>query len=152
TRGLPRPGGAVTTVAERPASVQPSAPATAMLPYTPEAAGAARRLVHDKLGEWGLPHLIDDAELIVSELVANAAKTGCQRRMTVAIRRPAEQTVRISVRDGSRVLPCLLLVGDDAPGGRGLAIVHALTGGRWGASPEGLGKTVHADLNVSRPG
>ncbi|MET9183269.1 ATP-binding protein [Kitasatospora aureofaciens] len=139
----------MTTAVDVPAPTPVVAPATVMLPYAPEAAGAARRLVRHKLTEWGLPHLVDAAELIVSELVTNAVKTGCQRRMTVAIRRPTEQFVRISVRDGSRVLPCLIDSGDDAPGGRGIAIVHALTGGRWGASPEGLGKTVHAELKVT---
>jgi hypothetical protein len=60
--------------------------------------------------------------------------------------------VRISVRDGSRVLPCLIDAGPAAESGRGLALVHHLTGGHWGATPESYGKTIHADLRTRSPG
>ena len=56
--------------------------------------------------------------------------------------------VRISVRDGSRTLPHLIDAGPDAESGRGPALVHHLTRGHWGATPEPLGKTVHADLRT----
>ncbi|MBV6696963.1 ATP-binding protein [Kitasatospora aureofaciens] len=123
-------------------------PSVAHLPYRPESASAARRLVRGKLAEWGLDELIDDAELIISELVANAAKTGCFLRMTVEITRITAGAVRISVTDGSRVLPVLMDAGLAAEGGRGLALVHRLTKGQWGVTLETLGKTVHADLRM----
>ncbi|MDH6112932.1 anti-sigma regulatory factor (Ser/Thr protein kinase) [Kitasatospora sp. MAP12-15] len=138
----------MATVTGRPATAV--MPASAFLPYRPEAASAARRLVRDKLAEWRLEHLADDAQLIVSELAANAAKTGCHRRMYVTIRRPAPLTVRIAVRDGSRTLPVLMQAGDcDAECGRGLGLVDRLTHGRWGVVPETLGKTTWADLAVA---
>ncbi|MDH6111904.1 anti-sigma regulatory factor (Ser/Thr protein kinase) [Kitasatospora sp. MAP12-15] len=123
-------------------------PATVRLPYEPRSAGAARRMIRNKLVEWRLPVLIDDAELIVSELVANAADTGCQRCMIVAVRRITETTIRILVRDGSRSMPCLIDAGPNAESGRGMRLVHELSGGHWGATPEVLGKTIHADLRV----
>ncbi|MFG2821725.1 ATP-binding protein [Kitasatospora sp. NPDC048365] len=126
-------------------------PATARLPYEPQSARAARRLVRDKLTQWELADLVDDALVIVSELVSNAAKTGCHQEMVVAIRRITERTVRISVRDGSRALPVMVTAGLADTSGRGLALVHKLTGGHWGATPEPRGKTVHADLRVSQP-
>ncbi|MGW4898424.1 ATP-binding protein [Kitasatospora sp. NPDC004240] len=120
-------------------------------PYAPRSASAARRLVRTALPAWGLEDLVEAGELIVSELVGNAVRTGC-RRMTVTVERVTERCVRISVRDGSRALPCLIEAGSSAESGRGLALVHRLTGGHWGASLESLGKTVHADLRVRVPG
>ncbi|MER7582189.1 ATP-binding protein [Kitasatospora sp. NPDC097691] len=125
-------------------------PASARLPYLPESASVARRLVREKLSEWGLPDLIDAAELIVSELVANAVKTGCLTRMTVTVRLVTDRTVRVAVRDGSRVMPTLLVAGVDEERHRGLALIHELTQGRWGAAGEAFGKVVHADLVVGR--
>ncbi|MEU4116593.1 ATP-binding protein [Kitasatospora sp. NPDC028055] len=126
-------------------------PATAMLPYRAEAVGEARRMVRGKLAEWGLPELVEPAALVVSELVTNAVKTGCLARMTVTVRRLTDRTVRVAVRDGSRTLPVLMVAGEDEEGHRGLALVHHVTGGRWGASVEAYGKIVHADLTVVVP-
>ncbi|MFI8457143.1 ATP-binding protein [Kitasatospora sp. NPDC085464] len=127
-------------------------PASARLPYLPESASAARRLVREKLSEWEVPELIDAAELIVGELVANAVKTGCLTRMTVTVRRVTDRTVRVAVRDGSRVMPVLVVAGVDEEGHRGLSLIHELTRGRWGAVAEPFGKVVHADLVVGRRG
>jgi anti-sigma regulatory factor (Ser/Thr protein kinase) len=128
-----------------------SEPATVCLPYRPESVGAARRLVAAKLREWGLDELVDDAMVIVSELVTNAVKTGCQTRMVVAVRRPSSRVVRILVGDGSRAMPVMVKAETEQTSGRGLAIVHLLTRGRWGVTPLPLGKIVHADLPVAGP-
>ncbi|MEV7781392.1 ATP-binding protein [Kitasatospora sp. NPDC088351] len=117
-----------------------------LLPYRPESASQARKLVRRKLTELGLSHLIDSAELVASELVTNAAKTGCGLHITVTIQRVADATVRISVRDGSRSLPVLIRASDDDEGHRGLSLVHQLTAGRWGVTVEPFGKVVHADI------
>ncbi|MFF2044414.1 ATP-binding protein [Kitasatospora sp. NPDC058170] len=93
-----------------------------------------------------MDELIDAAELIVSELVGNAVKTGCQTFMVVKVRRITTTTVRISVRDGSRVLSVMVSAGPCDERHRGLALVNAMTGGHWGATAEAFGKTVHADL------
>lgn len=68
--------------------------------------------------------------------------------MAVTVARITDRCVRISVRDGSRILPCLIDAGPAAECGRGMALVHHLTGGHWGATPEPYGKTVHADLRT----
>ncbi|GAA2135342.1 hypothetical protein GCM10009760_13790 [Kitasatospora kazusensis] len=145
--GTSASGPALHLVEAAPA-VRAVVPATVLLPYAPESASAARRLVRDKLTAWELPGLVDDAQSIVSELVANAVGTGCHRRMAVTIRRVTVQTVRIAVRDGSRVMPVMVDAGPVAESGRGLAMVHRLTGGHWGVQVEALGKTVHADLRA----
>ncbi|WP_051838666.1 ATP-binding protein [Streptomyces sp. NRRL WC-3742] len=123
-------------------------PATAVLPYRPESAARARRLVRGKLVDWELEGLIDDAQLIVSELVGNAVRTGCLTHMTVRIRRVTAGIVRISVRDGSRTMPVLIAAGVDEECHRGLALIHRLTRGQWGVTADEFGKTVHADLRV----
>ncbi|MFB7380812.1 ATP-binding protein [Kitasatospora purpeofusca] len=120
----------------------------ALLPYEPQSAAAARGLVRTALRDWELEDLVEAAELVVSELVGNAAKTGCRLEMTITVERITDRCVRISVRDGSRILPCLIDAGPAAESGRGMALVHHLTGGHWGVTLEPCGKTVHADLRT----
>ncbi|WP_280703087.1 ATP-binding protein [Kitasatospora sp. GP82] len=141
----------MTAAVETPAPPLVADCARVLLPYEPQSAAAARRLVRTTLRGWGLEDLVEAGELTVSELAGNAAKTGCRRRMTVTVERITERCVRISVRDGSRSLPCLIDVGPAAVSGRGLALVHHLTGGHWGASLETFGKTIHADLRTRAP-
>ncbi|WBP86548.1 ATP-binding protein [Kitasatospora cathayae] len=131
------------------ASVHPAAElATILLPYQPESVGVARRLVRAKVQEWGLDDLMDDAVVIVSELVTNSVETCCQTRMLVGVRRPSDHTLRILVSDGSRSMPVMVQAGPDATSGRGLAIIHRLTHGRWGVTLLPFGKVVHADLTT----
>ncbi|MER6302505.1 ATP-binding protein [Kitasatospora sp. NPDC001539] len=128
-----------------------AAPMTTCLPYRPESVAAARRFVVAKLLEWGLDDLADDASVIVSELATNSLRTGCRTRMLVGVRRPTERVVRILVGDGSRSLPVMVQAGPGATSGRGLAMVHRLTHGRWGVTLLPFGKVVHADLAVPAP-
>ncbi|MFD5433762.1 ATP-binding protein [Kitasatospora sp. NPDC127067] len=141
----------MTTTVETPARPPAANSVRALLSYAPQSASAARRLVRTTLRAWGLDDLVEAGELVVSELAGNAAKTGCQRKMTVAVERITDRCVRISVRDGSRALPCLIDAGLAAVSGRGMALVHHLTGGHWGVTLEPLGKTVHADLRTRAP-
>jgi hypothetical protein len=84
------------------------------LPADLTSAGQARSAVRRALTAWGMDHLADDAELLASELVANAAEHGERPGVTCAITGTAPQSVR-------RREP-----GPDAERGRGLAIVAAL--------------------------
>ncbi|MGC0317485.1 ATP-binding protein [Kitasatospora acidiphila] len=116
------------------------------LPYRPEAASAARRLVRKTVTEWHLEGLVDDAELIASELVTNAAKTGCTQQLRFQLERLGTGSVRIRVTDRSRDLPVMAEAGDQAESGRGITLVDHLTRGHWGIEQLQDGKTVHADL------
>ncbi|MER7773237.1 ATP-binding protein [Kitasatospora sp. NPDC096140] len=138
----------MTAAVQTPPHPEAADRARALLPYEPQSAGSARRLLRTTLRGWELDDLVEGGELIVSELVGNAAKTGCRLTMTVTVERITDRCVRISVRDGSRLLPCLIDAGPAAESGRGMALVHHLTGGHWGATPEPYGKTVHADLRT----
>ncbi|MFJ3793043.1 SpoIIE family protein phosphatase [Kitasatospora sp. NPDC090091] len=113
-------------------------------------AGAARAFVRDALLGWGLPEVVDDAVVLVSELVTNAvvhAGTAAE----VCCLREAE-TVRIEVTDHhpERGLPAFADVpvtasdryaDPDGEGGRGLLMCSALAE-RWGVEYGAGSKTV----------
>jgi two-component sensor histidine kinase len=109
------------------------------------AARAARHFVIEELrGRGDLETVVDDAALVLTELASNAlahAGTG----FTVSIASLPAGTVRLSVHDGSPVLP--VLRGEDltASCGRGLQLVAGLATG-WGMERTGEGKVVWAEL------
>jgi hypothetical protein len=100
----------------------------------------ARRLARAAL-EAEHPELVDDAELVVSELVTNAALHG---EPPITVRILTGPTVRVEVEDAARHLPVVMPAELDATTGRGLALVAAV-GARWGVQgvPPG-GKKVWA--------
>ncbi|WP_149185124.1 ATP-binding protein [Streptomyces sp. TRM49041] len=115
----------------------------------------ARRQVGDRLRAWRLPHLVDDAELIVSELVANAIRHGSKgdpvwhtlRRLHTV----TYDAVRLEVGDHGRGwsgIPAPREAGDDILcNGRGLRLVRALSSD-WGAWRLPHGHVVWAVLPV----
>jgi two-component sensor histidine kinase len=108
--------------------------------------------VRGALADWGLDHLAEDAAVVVTELVSNAAKTGCLTTMLVSVDQVTNRVgraVRISVRDGSRALPVLMGASRDEESGRGLFLVDRLTV-VWGTDLDAYGKTTWADLAVGR--
>ena len=68
-----------------------------------ESISQARRLVVSQLDSWGLTELSDDARLVVSELLTNAA---LHARPPIRMRLGRLQAgVRVEVSDGSSELP-----------------------------------------------
>ncbi|MFJ4880019.1 ATP-binding protein [Streptomyces sp. NPDC088745] len=118
--------------------------------YTPRdtAPSRARRDITLCLRTWGLDALVDDAQLIVSELVANAVKHTHTRSIGVSVTRHPDH-VRIVVTDTSRTLPASETVAPDAETGRGLQLVDQLTT-RWGSKRFRTGKQVWAELTTSK--
>lgn len=98
------------------------------------------------LRTWGLDPLIDDAQLIVTELVANAVKHTRTRRIGVSVTRHPDH-VRIVVTDTSRTLPAPTTAAPEAEAGRGLLLVDQLTT-RWGSKRFRTGKQVWAELTT----
>jgi anti-sigma regulatory factor (Ser/Thr protein kinase) len=100
------------------------------LPADLASARQARSAVRQALAAWGMSHLTDDAELLASELVANAAEHGDGKPIDLALRRHAEPDGRpgitCEVTDASRAMPQRIEPGPHAERGRGLAIVDAL--------------------------
>jgi anti-sigma regulatory factor (Ser/Thr protein kinase) len=120
------------------------------MPCAEESAKPARLLVRIVLATWGLDDLADDSALVVTELVANAAKHTDTVLVRVSINRPEPDHVRVDVADRSPMLPVLRPTGTDDEGGRGLALVDALTS-RWGTETLRKGKRVWGELKSETP-
>jgi anti-sigma regulatory factor (Ser/Thr protein kinase) len=93
-----------------------------------------------------LDRLGQDAELVVSELVANAVlHTGSEFRLVVDV---DSRRVRIGVHDASEDLPVRRQAEALATSGRGMLIVEAVAAD-WGVEELGEGKLVWAELALS---
>ncbi|MFJ9523697.1 SpoIIE family protein phosphatase [Kitasatospora sp. NPDC101801] len=113
-------------------------------------AAAARGFVRDALLGWGLPEVVDDAVVLVSELVTNAVVHAGTAAEVCCLRE--EETIRIEVTDRhpERGLPSFTNVpaqsseryGDpDGEGGRGLLMCSAIST-CWGVEYSAGQKTV----------
>jgi DNA-binding XRE family transcriptional regulator len=110
---------------------------------------SVRRLLVWHLAAWDMQELADVAQLVVSELVTNAVRHAHGPDDTLVetrFERLPGGDLRIEVHDANENTPELHQLSPDAESGRGLALVDALTGGRWGVSGrEGIGKVVWAE-------
>ncbi|MFI9027636.1 ATP-binding protein [Streptomyces sp. NPDC053560] len=114
-----------------------------------------RRVVRALLRLWGLARLEDAAALAVTELLVNVYRHVPDRRCTVTVRRyeGSGAGVVVGVHDDHPALPGVQDAGPWEEGGRGLALVAAVTD-KWGvaADDEGPqctgGKTVWCELRA----
>jgi anti-sigma regulatory factor (Ser/Thr protein kinase) len=120
---------------------------------SPAAIGMARTLTEARIHNWGNSGILDDALLIASELVTNAAEATPGKKIVLQLSKDAGGII-IAVWDSSMLMPeprpIVELTLDDldlAPenyddnGGRGLALVQSLAascgitrdpkGGKW---------------------
>lgn len=98
----------------------------------PEEVAALRRLMRLHLNLWGLPQLIDAAQLCVTELVTNVITHVGPGTPTTFGLTMKDTRVRIEVSDpDTRALPTLVAAETDAEGGRGMALLDAVAD-RWG--------------------
>lgn len=105
----------------------------------------ARHVTLDVLRSWRSPHDLDDAALLVSELVSNVvdhADTGTALTLELSL---AGEWLRISVADGSAIRPVVRELGSDRPRGRGLQLVEAIAD-RWGVEDHHGGKRIWFQL------
>jgi|tagenome__1003787_1003787.scaffolds.fasta_scaffold20888764_2 anti-sigma regulatory factor (Ser/Thr protein kinase) len=109
----------------------------------PQAPRAARELVAAACAEWGCSHLVPTATLVASELATNAV-VHAGTELEVSISRCGPQ-IRVAVRDHSDQAPTPLVVEPDAPTGRGMLLVEALSTS-WGVLLTRGGKVVWAVL------
>lgn len=137
--------------------------ATLTLAAVPTAVGAARHYVRSELTNAKLAVLIDDAELVTSELVTNAVvATGVmavepkwpelEGLAVIRIRLGLSATsVFVEVWDRDAELPIPQQASEYAEGGRGLVIVNALCT-RWNARQVSSGgKVVWGELPIPTP-
>jgi anti-sigma regulatory factor (Ser/Thr protein kinase) len=117
----------------------------------PTAVGSARRHAGAILREWGLALVVDDAALVISELVTNAvvAATKTTEVQPIKLRLFGfDDWLVIEVWDASPEVPEPQSANADATSGRGLMIVEALSE-RYGydVTPDGR-KAVWAHLLI----
>ncbi|MGH3327283.1 MAG: SpoIIE family protein phosphatase [Streptomycetales bacterium] len=99
---------------------------------TGRSAAAARRFVQRTLMEWGITDFVDDAVLLVSELVTNAIVHAGTRTDVTCLRYDGGIHIEVQDRHPSRGLPQTLLPADtDREGGRGLYLSARLASA-WG--------------------
>jgi anti-sigma regulatory factor (Ser/Thr protein kinase) len=130
----------------------------------PGSAKVARDFAISVLRTWGLPELLPDVSLIVSELVTNAVRHGLRGMAAEQVASPSPDAaapirlamlrqgcrLRCEVTDPSEVMPVPLEADEDAEIGRGLHLVAALSWD-WGATLlAGGGKCVWAILHGSK--
>jgi serine phosphatase RsbU (regulator of sigma subunit) len=109
-------------------------------------APAARRFAADILTAWGQAALIDNARLLLGEVITNAVQHTVG---DVEVRLTLGERLRVEVRDRSDREPDRQLVSADSESGRGLHIVSVLAE-EWGHEPLSTGgKVVWFELNLA---
>jgi anti-sigma regulatory factor (Ser/Thr protein kinase) len=117
----------------------------------PTAVGSARAHTRGILAEWGLVALVEDAVMLVSELLTNALEASWRLddRPPIALRLLASQDRLIIEAWDQDTGSCDLRPGEplgDEDHGRGLMVVDALSH-RWGVRRAGFSyKVVWAEL------
>ena len=129
--------------------LEPEAPRTLRMPYGPQAVPQVRRSIVEDLQSLGIaPAIVDEAEIVVSELLSNAIRHA--RPLPEGIVRVRWRTrsgvVEVEVSDGGgpstpRPAPPALW----STAGRGLRIVRSLAH-EWGVTEDKGGRTVWASL------
>lgn len=125
---------------------------TERLEASPASVGRARRMTEEALDRWGLDESEDLATtmaLLVSELVTNAVRYAAGPTVELLVRRgPRALWVEVSDRDTRA--PRLRHAAPTDEGGRGLALVQALSTG-WGSRSTLEGKVVWFRLDLKDP-
>jgi anti-sigma regulatory factor (Ser/Thr protein kinase) len=157
----PRPAATLSgaAAAQAAATAEPWQMAILVPEPVPPSIKAARDFTTGTLLDWGLPGLIQDATLVVSELVTNALRHGA--RDGHGSTEPDRPELILWARDGCLV--CVVIDASASPpvrvpagvareDGRGLQVVQALAS-RWGWSMLGVHrKAVWAVLGGAEPG
>ncbi len=113
------------------------------LPLDPQGSALARTLVREVLAEWAMEGLLDEAEVVVSELVTNAVTHGgsaCRLELS-----HTSGALRIEVSDEGAGSPEPQPLDRDSEHGRGLLLVSAMSTS-WGVEAAPDGKKVWAVL------
>lgn len=113
----------------------------------PTALAAVRRFVTNALTWWGEDGLVVDATIVATELATNALRHAASPFRTSISR--SGSVVRISVEDIGGAHPRLLDADPERLGGRGVAMVAALSQ-CWGHEALLDGKVVWSELPVAR--
>jgi anti-sigma regulatory factor (Ser/Thr protein kinase) len=117
---------------------------TLRLPIEERSVAVARGLVRDAV-DGQHTAAVEDAVLMVSELVSNAVRY--TEAVLVVLISVDDRTLRVEVTDDNPDLPRPADPHDHATSGRGLHIVDVLADD-WGFTPDGGGKTVWFEIHL----
>lgn len=134
----------IALLAARFDGIAPSDVAYWVLDPQPQTAGRARQLARRALRRWDLDHLLEPAELLVSEIVTNAVRYA-ERPITLRLLRT--DVLRCEVGDDAPLLPRMRHAQPEEEGGRGLYLVNRMAQ-RWGATRLSAGKVVWFELSI----
>jgi anti-sigma regulatory factor (Ser/Thr protein kinase) len=90
--------------------------------------------------------VVEEAQLLVSELVTNAVRYGAPP-IELQVRCAGDDRLQVRVRDSERKTPRPRQPSEDAEGGRGLLLVD-LVSDAWGHEDDADGKAVWFTLRV----
>ncbi len=112
----------------------------------PREVSALRRIMRLHLTHWGLPGVVETAQLCVSELATNVIRhVGLGAPATLAVSMSGIN-LRLEVGDpAADELPAVVPVRAEDEGGRGLALVEAVAES-WGVCLNSTGKTTWCEL------
>jgi hypothetical protein len=116
--------------------------------------GVARALVMHVCRTWRVPHLLNPARLVMSDLVVNAIEHAGTRMLVSVAQRGSG--LHLAVRDGSATMPRIVnqswtVAAALDQRGQGLRVVDRIARA-WGALPvhDGAGKVVWASIRPGR--
>jgi anti-sigma regulatory factor (Ser/Thr protein kinase) len=115
-----------------------TSPAEIVLPLDVEAAARSREFLRTAICAPHHAPALDDAELLVSELVTNGVRYAAPP-IVLRVECESGDSLRILVRDGSPLLPRLNHAEPEDESGRGMYLVDYISD-EWGAEPTRDGK------------
>ena len=119
------------------------------LPPIAESVAAARKGTRAILESQGLSHLVEDAILLVSELVSNAVRHAHGDGSPLELRViPSGSTLRIEILDTDPQPPTPRIPGPLDASGFGFVLVEAIADD-WGVSQTSTGKAVWIELQTN---
>ncbi|MFI1076009.1 SpoIIE family protein phosphatase [Streptomyces puniciscabiei] len=148
------PSDDVTLLLARTRSLSADQVASWQFPSDPAVVSRARTLAARQLTQWGLEHLVESTELIVSELFTNAIIHGkcdcngdCDSDRTIGLRLVRHEMLTCEVSDASHSYPLVRHARTTEEHGRGLFLVTQLSR-RWGTRQIPDGKIIWADQQL----
>jgi anti-sigma regulatory factor (Ser/Thr protein kinase) len=125
-------------------------PHRSVLPFeaVPAEVRLLRRAVAGQLAQWGVAQVVEEAELVVTELATNVIKHVGEGASATLILEWDRERLRVEMHDKSSSVPAPVMAGCEDECGRGLHLLAALAAD-WGAALTAVGKSVWCEIAIS---
>ncbi len=122
-----------------------------VLPFkaVPAQMALLRKTTSKQLRQWGTPDVVEDAELLVTELASNVVKHVGEGEPATLILEWNEGRLRLEVHDTSPVSPSMNEADWDHECGRGLHLI-AFVATDWGTAHTAVSKSVWCEIAPAR--